>query len=125
VEHWDVARRQGLHAGRNMAGAAEPYTALPNFFSDLFDLSFDVWGNLSRWDQTVLRGQLEKRAFALFYFDRGRLTGALVTGLSKEEQKTIQSLIKERTAASNAADLADEGKDLSSLIRPAGTKAGD
>ena len=29
VEHWDVARRQGLRAGRNMAGEEKPYTSLP------------------------------------------------------------------------------------------------
>jgi hypothetical protein len=58
VEHWDVAYRQGLRAGRNMAGEEKPYTTLPTFFSDLFDLSFEVWGDLTAWDQTVLRGSL-------------------------------------------------------------------
>ena len=39
VEHWDVARRQGLRAGRNMAGEEKFYTTLPYFFSDLFDFT--------------------------------------------------------------------------------------
>jgi 3-phenylpropionate/trans-cinnamate dioxygenase ferredoxin reductase subunit len=60
VEHWDVARRQGRRAGRNMAGEEEAYTALPYFYSDLFDLSFEAWGNLSSWDDTVLRGSVEE-----------------------------------------------------------------
>jgi 3-phenylpropionate/trans-cinnamate dioxygenase ferredoxin reductase subunit len=58
VEHWDVAFRQGLRVGRNMAGEDKAYKTLPYFFSDLFDLSFEVWGDLTAWDQTVLRRQL-------------------------------------------------------------------
>jgi NAD(P)H-nitrite reductase large subunit len=47
VEHWDVARRHGIRAGRNMAGEEKPYTALPYFFSDLFDLA-SRYGAISR-----------------------------------------------------------------------------
>jgi NADPH-dependent 2,4-dienoyl-CoA reductase/sulfur reductase-like enzyme len=32
IEHWDNAITQGKHAGRNMAGANEPFRDMPYFF---------------------------------------------------------------------------------------------
>jgi len=122
VEHWDVARRQGQRAGQNMAGDEKPYTSLPYFFSDLFDLSFEVWGDLTSWDQTVLRGSLPtpgssgSGSYAYYYFDQGTLTGVLAVGRPKAERKPMPALVEARPAyADVAAPLADEGTDLSSL----------
>jgi NAD(P)H-nitrite reductase large subunit len=117
VEHWDVARRQGLRAGRNMAGEEKPYTTLPYFFSDLFDFSFEVWGDLTAWDQTVLRGTLEGGSFALYYFDRGRMVGVLAAGRPDQERKPMQVLVKARPPYEDvAAKLSDEGVDLATLV---------
>jgi 3-phenylpropionate/trans-cinnamate dioxygenase ferredoxin reductase subunit len=113
VEHWDVARRQGLRAGRNMAGEEKPYTSLPYFFSDLFDFSFEVWGDLTTWDRTVTRGTLESGSFALYYFDQGKMVGVLAVGRPDEERKPMQALVKARPAYEDvAARLRDEGEDL-------------
>jgi NADPH-dependent 2,4-dienoyl-CoA reductase/sulfur reductase-like enzyme len=109
VEHWDVARRQGMRAGRNMAGDEKPYTALPYFFSDLFDLSFEAWGDLSSWDCTVLRGSLEEGSFAYYYFDRDRLTGVLAAGRPGEEREPMRALVRARPAYGDVAHkLRDE-----------------
>jgi NADPH-dependent 2,4-dienoyl-CoA reductase/sulfur reductase-like enzyme len=117
VEHWDVARRQGLRAGRNMAGEQKPYTSLPYFFSDVFDLSFEVWGNLMSWDRTVLRGEMGSASYKLFYFDHGKLVGVLTVGRLGDVRKVIPRLVKARLLYDDVADaLRDEGVELSSLI---------
>jgi len=117
VEHWDVARRQGLRAGRNMAGEEKPYTSLPYFFSDLFDFSFEVWGDLTTWDRTVTRGTLESGSFALYYFDQGKMVGVLAVGRPDEERKPMQALVKARPAYEDvAARLVDEGEDVGTLV---------
>ena len=117
VEHWDVARRQGLRAGRNMAGEEKPYAALPYFFSDLFDLSFEVWGDLTSWDETVLRGSLDEGAFAFYYFHKASLVGVLAAGRPDEERKPMQALVKGRKAYADVADaLCDEATDLEALV---------
>ncbi len=117
VEHWDVARAQGLQAGRNMAGAGEAYDIIPYFFSDLFDLSFDVWGDLTAWDQTVQRGQLETRHVAFYYFNEGRLTGVLAMGRPKEEQDPMLKLVRACPAYRDVAEkLADEATELQDLV---------
>lgn len=117
VEHWDVARRQGLRAGRNMAGEGKPYTTMPYFFSDLYDLSFEVWGDLTAWDQTVRRGSIESGSFALYYFDRGKLTGVLAAGRPDGERKPMQELVRARLDYNAVgSQLGDEGSDLGALL---------
>jgi 3-phenylpropionate/trans-cinnamate dioxygenase ferredoxin reductase subunit len=116
VEHWDVAFRQGMRAGRNMAGEEKAYTTLPYFFSDLFDLSFEAWGDLTAWDQTILRGSLESGSYAFYYFSGGTLTGVLAVDRPKAERKPMPALVKARPAyADVAAQLADEATDLATL----------
>ena len=117
VEHWDVARTQGLRAGRNMAGENKPYPTLSYFFSDLFDLSFEVWGNPAGSPDVVLRGSLDGGSFAFFYFVDGVLSGVLAANRSKEETKAIPRLVRDRPRREDVADsLADESVPVSSLV---------
>jgi 3-phenylpropionate/trans-cinnamate dioxygenase ferredoxin reductase subunit len=128
VEHWDVAWRQGMRVGRNMAGEIKPYRTLPYFFSDLFDLSLEVWGDLTAWSRmkppgrTVRRGTIESGSYAYYYFQpdqasgEDRLTGVLAVGRPKEERKPMPALVKARLAYADVAEqLADEATDLASL----------
>lgn len=116
VEHWDVARLQGMRAGRNMAGEEKPYTALPYFFSDLFEFSFEAWGDLSSWDQTVRRGTIASGSFAFYYFSQGRMAGVLAVDRPDAERDPMQALVKARPSYGDvAAKLGDEGFDLGTL----------
>jgi len=117
VEHWDVARAQGLRAGRNMAGEERAYTTLPYFFSDLYDLSFEVWGDLTRWDATVQRGELDGGPFTFFYFHEGTMVGALAAGLPDDDRKPLQALIRRQPSQDEvSARLADPATKLESLL---------
>jgi NADPH-dependent 2,4-dienoyl-CoA reductase/sulfur reductase-like enzyme len=117
VEHWDVARRQGLRAGRNMAGERKPYESLPYFFSDMFDLSFEAWGNLDSWDRTVTRGQLGSSRFMLFYFDQGTMVGVLTVGRLGDARSVIPKLVKAGLDYGDVTDaLENEQIDLSTLL---------
>jgi len=118
VEHWDVAKNQGQRAGRNMAGEEEPYTTLPYFFSDIFDLSFEVWGNLASWQRVVLRGDLDEGSFAFYYFDAdGRLTGVLASERPDEERKPMQALVRQRPTYDQVGEeLRSERTDLRDLL---------
>lgn len=117
VEHWDVARRQGLIAGKNMAGENNKYTALPYFFSDLYDFSFEVWGDLSNWDRTLRRGTIDEGSFAYYYFSKGRLKAVLATGRPEEEREAMKALPKQQPAYAEVADqIQDVEYELSNLI---------
>ena len=59
VEHWANALNQGKAAGRNMAGAGEPYVRVPYFYTDQYDLSMEYYGYTGRegHDRVVFRGE--------------------------------------------------------------------
>jgi hypothetical protein len=106
-----------MRAGRNMAGEHKPYKTLPYFFSDLFDLSFEVWGDLAAWDQTVRRGKLESGSYAFYYFAHGRLVGVLAVNRPNEERGPMAGLVKARSAYGDVrAKLEDEAADLGTLV---------
>ena len=71
VEHFQTAQRQGFAVGRAMAGATEPYSEVPWFWSDQFDLKLKMAGLLRPGLTTVLRGDPATGRFALFHLDHG------------------------------------------------------
>ncbi|KGN40582.1 NAD(P)/FAD-dependent oxidoreductase [Knoellia aerolata] len=46
VEHWDTAIKQGKAAAATILGADEPYTRLPYFYTDQYDLGMEYWGSV-------------------------------------------------------------------------------
>jgi 3-phenylpropionate/trans-cinnamate dioxygenase ferredoxin reductase subunit len=84
LEHWDNALAQGKQAGRNMAGANEPYQHQSAFFSDLFDVTINVLGDTDRPDRVSLAGSQDLRApnFTALYMREHKLTGAVMVNLN-------------------------------------------
>ncbi|GJQ21509.1 MAG: N-acylamino acid racemase [Bacteroidia bacterium] len=78
VEHWDNARAQGKHAGRNMAGANTPFDYLPFFYSDLFDLGFEAVGRLDSRLKTFADWKEQFREGVVYYLDNDRVKGVLL-----------------------------------------------
>jgi 3-phenylpropionate/trans-cinnamate dioxygenase ferredoxin reductase component len=116
VEHWDVARRQGTRAGRNMAGEMKPYTAVPYFFSDIYDLNIEAWGFWDRWDTTVVRGDISAGSFTLYYAVADTIVGALTVG-RPDDIASIEPLVRMKPALGDIIDrLRDTSFDLTTLI---------
>lgn len=78
VEHADNANAMGKLAGRNMAGANEPYAYLPLFYSDLFDLGYEAVGILNPDFEVVADWQEKYTKGVLYYIDDGLLRGVLL-----------------------------------------------
>ena len=78
VEHEDAALSMGEHAGLNMAGADAPYTHLPYFYSDLFDLGYEAVGELDTRLQTVEDWKEPHREGVVYYLKEGRVRGVLL-----------------------------------------------
>ncbi len=97
MEHWASAVNQGQSAARNMLGQERPYTKLPYFYSDQYDLGMEYNGYADNWDQVVLRGDSMGREFLAFWLKDGRV----LAGLN--------------------ANIWDQGDDIKALIRGAAT----
>lgn len=78
VEHENAAISMGHHAGRVMAGADEPYTTLPFFYSDLFDLGYEAVGMLDTRLDVVEHWMTPFREGVIYYLDTGRVRGVLL-----------------------------------------------
>jgi len=93
LEHWDNAVSQGKHAGRNMAGAREPFTYIPFFFSDLFEFGYEAVGDIDSRLTTCADWQEENKTGVIYYLDGDRLRGAMmcnVWGKVDEARALIQ-----------------------------------
>ncbi len=78
LEHWDNAVSQGKHAGRNMAGAHEPFPQLPFFFSDLFEFGYEAVGDIDSRLNIFADWQEENKTGVLYYLDGDRLRGVMM-----------------------------------------------
>jgi NADPH-dependent 2,4-dienoyl-CoA reductase/sulfur reductase-like enzyme len=78
VEHEDNALHMGKLAGRNMAGAHEPYTHVPMFYSDLFELGYEAVGDVSNKLETVTDWQEPFKEGVVYYVEGGRVRGVLL-----------------------------------------------
>ncbi len=81
VEHADAARAMGRAAGRNMAGAGEPYRYLPMFYSDLFDLSYEAVGQCDSRLEIVADWQETFKQGVLYYMQDGRVRGVMLVDI--------------------------------------------
>jgi NADPH-dependent 2,4-dienoyl-CoA reductase/sulfur reductase-like enzyme len=97
VEHEDNALAMGKLAGRNMAGAAESYTHIPMFYSDLFDVGYEAVGELSSKLETVADWLEPFKKGVVYYLDPSddRVRGILLWN--------VWDLLPEARALLNAA----------------------
>jgi 3-phenylpropionate/trans-cinnamate dioxygenase ferredoxin reductase subunit len=66
---------QAVAVARTIAGKPAPYTAVPWFWSDQFDIRLQMVGLTAGFDQTVIRGMMESRKFSVCYFRDRKLLG--------------------------------------------------
>ncbi len=78
IEHWDHALNQGKWAGRNMAGAREPYTYQPYFFSDLFEFGYEATGEVDSRLETCADWQKENDTGVIYYLRDGKVRGVMM-----------------------------------------------
>ena len=78
VEHEDNAYSMGAAAGRSMAGMGTPYTHLPFFYSELFQLGYEAGGELGPRLQTESEWKEQFREGVIYYLKDGRVRGVLL-----------------------------------------------
>lgn len=122
VEHWDNAVSQGQHCARALTGDRAVFEHVPYFFSDVFDLSYEFWGDPANADQIVERGHLSTTSFSVWWLSQGRLVAAFTLNRSDEEREAAQRWIAARHRIS-----AEKLKTAASVIdaeQPSTLKAG-
>ena len=76
LESVQNANAQARVAAATLCGQEAPYAELPWFWSQQYDLKLQIVGLSQGYDQTVIRGAPEERAFAAYYMKQGVLIAA-------------------------------------------------
>jgi 3-phenylpropionate/trans-cinnamate dioxygenase ferredoxin reductase component len=64
---------QAKCVARAIMGNPAPYRDVPWFWTDQYEIRFQMAGLAAGYDQSVLRGRIENRKFSVFYFKSGGL----------------------------------------------------
>jgi len=96
VEHWDNAVSQGQHCARTLMGDRQPFVHVPYFFSDVFDLSYEYWGDNSGADDVQVRGDITTNSFSVWWRKQKQLVAAFVMNRPGEERESAPKEISKR-----------------------------
>jgi NADPH-dependent 2,4-dienoyl-CoA reductase/sulfur reductase-like enzyme len=106
VEHWDNAVSQAQHCARTLMGERTPFRHVPYFFSDVFDLSYEFWGDPAGAEQIIHRGDPSSNSFSVWWLRQTVVVAAFVMSRPEEERdiavKWIES--KQRVSAAKLED---------------------
>lgn len=116
VEHWDNAVTQGQYCARALMGERTPFKHVPYFFSDIFDLSYEYWGDSSGADQTIHRGDLSSKSFSVWWLKQNHVVGAFVMSRPDEERDAAPKWIESAQQVSGAA-LQDVSQPMSAAVK--------
>jgi 3-phenylpropionate/trans-cinnamate dioxygenase ferredoxin reductase component len=88
IEHWEVAAQAGMASARALlAGraAAQPFTPVPYFWSDQFDIRFQVIGSPRGDDDVeIVDGSLSEGKFVAVFGRAGRLRAVMALGRPRQ-----------------------------------------
>jgi hypothetical protein len=83
-----VAERQGQAAAKNILGRREPFTAVPFFWSQHYDVTINYVGHAEKWDAVGFDGNLDARDCAVTY---KRLDRTLALATISRDLRSLQA----------------------------------
>ena len=92
VEHGDNAVKQGQYLARRLSGRPEPFHNIPYFFSDIFDLSYEFWGDTADAERTEYRGDVRSTSFSAWWLKGDRVVAAFAMNRPAAEREAASQL---------------------------------
>jgi NADPH-dependent 2,4-dienoyl-CoA reductase/sulfur reductase-like enzyme len=105
IEHWSNANYQGTEVGNVLAGADGGYDTVSTFFTEIFEITINVFGDARRDSQVTVHGSLDEGMFALYGDDKGEVVGALSVGQPEEIEDLLKQQITSHAPLSDAVTL--------------------
>ena len=96
VEHWDNAVAQGQHCARALTGDRTPFIHVPYFFSDVFDLSYEYWGDSKGAEEVVQRGDPDSTSYSVWWLKHGLLAAAFAINRPDAERQAAPRWIESK-----------------------------
>jgi NADPH-dependent 2,4-dienoyl-CoA reductase/sulfur reductase-like enzyme len=92
VEHWDNAVAQGQYLARRLSGESEPFEHISYFFSDVFDLSYEFWGDTEGAERTEYRGDVNSTSFSAWWLKGNKVIAAFAMNRPDSERENASRL---------------------------------
>ncbi len=116
LEHWDHAKAHGRLAGRNMAGEREAYDHVSYFFTNVFDLSINVFGRTEAADRAIVSGELGSGRSVVYCATDERLQGTILLN-ANDAMDECRELMRERpTTEDLLARLENPDAEIGELV---------
>jgi NADPH-dependent 2,4-dienoyl-CoA reductase/sulfur reductase-like enzyme/nitrite reductase/ring-hydroxylating ferredoxin subunit len=93
IEHWRLAEQHGRAAAADIAGRGEPFTGVPFFWTQHFDLELGYAGAGLGWERVEVVGDPAARDFTAFFSREDRLIAAC--GTQRDEIGAFIELMRE------------------------------
>lgn len=117
IEHWETAITHGKIAGQNIAARTPDervaYSGVSSFFSDVFDLTFEYFGDALGTDRSVTRGSFADHAVTVFFLAGSTVRAAFTMGRPRE-RRALLGLIQNKHEMTDPERLADTKSPLPS-----------
>ncbi|MFL5767726.1 MAG: NAD(P)/FAD-dependent oxidoreductase [Actinomycetota bacterium] len=114
VEHYDNALRSAETAARNMLGARTPFEDVHWFWSDQYDANVQLAGIPAGYDEFVVRGDLDERAFAAFYLREGVMVASVSVNRPRDVRRSMRAIAAR--VRPDRSRLEDPDFDLRTLV---------
>jgi 3-phenylpropionate/trans-cinnamate dioxygenase ferredoxin reductase subunit len=105
---------QAKCVARAIMGNPAPYRDVPWFWTDQYEIRYQMAGVAAGQDQAVLRGSIESRKFSVFYFQQGRLLA--VDSVNRLGDHIAARKMLAAGTALTPEQAGDENVDLKKLI---------
>jgi NADPH-dependent 2,4-dienoyl-CoA reductase/sulfur reductase-like enzyme/nitrite reductase/ring-hydroxylating ferredoxin subunit len=103
IEHWVVAERQGQAAARNIlrgaSGDRQPFTAVPFFWSNHYDVAIGYVGHAEKWDATEVEGEIAANDARVEFKSDGRV---LATATIYRDRESLDAELRMERLAGRA-----------------------
>ena len=119
LDHFDSALGVGALAGRNMAGANEAYADVSHFWSELFGVTLNAWGESRHVHHRLVRGNPSPEApdFIEFGLSADNRISQVVAVNHAADHETLRQLVKSRASIADREELLrDPSSDLANLL---------
>jgi NADPH-dependent 2,4-dienoyl-CoA reductase/sulfur reductase-like enzyme len=105
IEHWSNANYQGAEVGKVLAGADGGYDTISTFFTEIFGMTINVFGDARRRAPVVVRGSLAEGMYALYGNEDEEVIGALSVGQPEEIEELLKRQISARAPLSDLVTI--------------------
>ena len=117
VEHWQMAIDHARHIAQDIFSTKRRrrhFITVPYFYSKVFDLKYEFWGDPTGAEQIIQRGDVRQGNFSVLWLRFGRLIGTFLMNATERERELLPTLIRERRQLPSFV-FEDESRSLEEL----------